>query len=147
MKVIDNQHEDESSINMTPMIDMVFLLLIFFLVATTMARTERDQSVQLPGSESAAPLSAQPKDTVINISRDGAVKIGAKKYGEYADGYAAIVPVLAEMAKADPDREFLIRADRESLHEYFAKVVEKAHEAGINKAKIAYLVPADMVQK
>ncbi|MCE5276953.1 MAG: biopolymer transporter ExbD [Planctomycetaceae bacterium] len=145
MKIVDNQHEDESSINMTPMIDMVFLLLIFFLVATTLAQTERDQSVQLPGSDSQAPMSAQPKDTVINIGRDGAVKIGAKKYGDYPH-YDAIVPVLAEMARNDPDREFLIRADRESLHEYFAKVVEKAHEAKINKAKIAYLLPADMVK-
>ena len=140
MKILDAQTQEESSINMTPLIDMVFLLLIFFLVATTFAQEERERGLQLPGSDSPRPLSAPPKYFIINITSEGVVKIGGRAYSHKELG-----EMLAGVAKNQPDREVLVRADKDSRHEHFARVVELAHKAGISKTKIGYVLRADMV--
>ena len=60
-------------LNMTPMIDVVFLLLIFFLVASQFAQVEYDQSVDLPKAESSESLESQPSKSyrlVIQIDQD-----------------------------------------------------------------------------
>ena len=54
------------SIEMTPMIDMVFLLLIFFLVATTFQQTEREMQIALPFASSSEPISTQLQDPRIS---------------------------------------------------------------------------------
>lgn len=140
MRILDTQPPDESSINMTPLIDMVFLLLIFFLVATTFAQEERERGLQLPGSDSPRPLSAPPKYFIINITSEGIVKIGGRAYSHKELG-----EMLADVAKNQPDRDVLVRADKDSRHEHFARVVELAHKAGISKTKIGYVLRADMV--
>ena len=140
MKILETQAQEESSINMTPLIDMVFLLLIFFLVATTFAQEERERGLQLPGSDSPQPLSAPPKYLIINITNEGILKVGGRAYS-----YREIAQTLTDVAKNQPDRDVLIRADKDSRHEYFARVVELAHKAGISKTKIGYVLRADMV--
>jgi biopolymer transport protein ExbD len=140
MKILETQAPEESSINMTPLIDMVFLLLIFFLVATTFAQEEIERGLQLPGSDSPQPLSAPPKYLIINITNEGILKVGGRAYS-----YREIARTLADVAKNQPDRDVLIRADKDSRHEYFARVVELAHKAGISKTKIGYVLRADMV--
>ena len=142
MKIVDIHAEEEAAVNMTPLIDMVFLLLIFFLVATTFAQEEREQGLQLPGSDSPQPLSAPPKYTIINITQEGIVKVSGAQYGSPEKGYGALAVFLANIARDQPGRDILIRADKGSRHEYFAGVVEIAHKAGINKAQIGYVLQA-----
>ena len=127
--------EDSGAINMTPMIDMVFLLLVFFLVATTFAQEEREIQVQLPGSSVSRPLSAPPRQLIVNIMVDGSTKVGGQTLSrqELAD-------ILTRMAKNEPDREVLIRADEASLHRYFAGVASLCRQLGINEVRIGYML-------
>ena len=55
------------AIDLTPMIDMVFLLLIFFLVATTFHQTEREMQIALPFATSSVPISTMLQEIVINV--------------------------------------------------------------------------------
>ncbi len=57
--------------DMTPMIDVVFQLMIFFLVATRLDEAERQLQVTLPQASEAKPITARPFEFFINISRDG----------------------------------------------------------------------------
>lgn len=68
-----NIHKGQSldSINMTPIIDMVFLLLIFFLVASQFAEEERELEVMLPTASEAQPLTQRPKELFVNIDKNG----------------------------------------------------------------------------
>ena len=59
------------SLSITPLIDMVFLLLIFFLVATEFAKEERELRVLLPEASEAQPLISTPREMFINIDADG----------------------------------------------------------------------------
>ena len=67
---------DESyPINVTNMVDVFLLLLIFFLVATTFSKEERDSKVRLPVAASVQAISAATREVVINIREDGTVTV------------------------------------------------------------------------
>lgn len=134
MRIPDQDSGAEDPINLTPLIDMVFLLLIFFLVATSFAQEERDHRVKLPITSSPKPLSAPPQQVIINILADGSIKVGGQYYTP-----ERLAAMLTRVARDEPDRTVLIRADEQSLHKYFAAVVRTCRQAGINEAKIGYL--------
>jgi len=138
MQIRQSQTEEEAPINLMPLIDMVFLLLIFFLVATTFAREERDNTLQLPGTDSARPLSALPKYVIINVAADGTTKVGGLPYDREALG-----DMLKIVAKDQPDRDILIRADERGVIKHFAEIVDLCHKAGINELKIGYLLQTE----
>jgi biopolymer transport protein ExbD len=59
------------ALNLTPLIDVVFLLLIFFLVATRFAQDDRELPVQLPSAASAVPMTMEPNELVVNVDASG----------------------------------------------------------------------------
>lgn len=134
MRIKEVAGDAEDPINMTPMIDMVFLLLIFFLVATTFATEERDVKVQLPRIAQSQPLSAVSQELVINIREDGQTSVAGQLMDE-----AALGKFLSEQTKRDPGRAVLIRADERSLHKYFAAVARICKHAGVHELKIGYV--------
>ena len=128
--------EEEGPINLMPLIDMVFLLLIFFLIATTFAQEERDPTIELPGTAEAEPLSAPPRQIIINIKASGEMIVDTQSY-RHED---ALREMLAHVARTDPQREILIRCDERAFHMYFAGVARVCREAGINEVKIGYVI-------
>jgi biopolymer transport protein ExbD len=71
MTVQLNKGQAFAALNLTPLIDVVFLLLIFFLVASRFAEEDRQLEVALPQASEARPLLDQPRDFVINIDEQG----------------------------------------------------------------------------
>lgn len=92
---------------LTPLIDVVFNLLIFFLVATRFAEVEREVPMVLPQASEAKPISARPSETFVNIDAAG-------QY--YVTGQVVGLPELdAKLKQArvnDPNVTVIIRADR-----------------------------------
>ena len=133
---IENTTETESPPNLMPLIDMVFLLLIFFLVATTFSQEERELDVNLPStSPRAQPLSAPPSQFIINILHDGETKVAGETLTQEKLG-----EMLKTVARDDPGRVIYIRADEESRHKFFAGVANLCLQSGIEKTKISYIV-------
>ena len=66
------------ALSITPLIDVVFLLLIFFLVATRFSEEERQLELSLPDATEALPAAIQPNEIVINITADGRYYIDGK---------------------------------------------------------------------
>ncbi len=141
MRIRDPHSESEEPINLMPLIDMVFLLLIFFLVATSFAQEERDQRVKLPVTSSPEPLSAPPRQVIINILSDGTTKVGGRTFSP-----EKLRTMLARVAKNEPERMVLIRADEQSLHRYFAGVARVCRDVGINEVKIGYILQPEPQQ-
>ncbi len=135
MAIRDPQPQGEEPINLMPLIDMVFLLLIFFLVATTFTQQERELTIQLPGTRSLRPMSAPPPQMIINISDQGQIKVGGQVYNA-----TQLEEMLQTVARDEPEREVLIRADADSPHRHFAGVANLCIRAGIRKANIGYIV-------
>jgi biopolymer transport protein ExbD len=134
MRIRDNNIEAEEGLNMTPLIDMVFLLLIFFLVATTAAQEEREADIKLPGTAAIAPISAEPRQIIVNVQEDGTSVVAGRAYDN-----SALLEFLGNAVKAQPDKEVLIRADERGLVRYLAGVVSVCRQAGVNQFKIGYL--------
>ncbi|MCE9591508.1 MAG: biopolymer transporter ExbD [Planctomycetes bacterium] len=135
MHIADDRDDDSIQINVMPLIDLVIVLLIFFVVSTTFNKNEQRIKVALPVASGGTALSAPPKQLVINILPDGTVNIGSNHYN--ADELAAYI--RATLA-AEPTREVFIRADQESRHKSFAAVVRLCRDAGASNLKIGYIV-------
>ena len=59
------------SLSITPLIDVVFLLLIFFLVSSRFSEEERELDLNLPSVTEALPATAQPDEMVVNVDKEG----------------------------------------------------------------------------
>jgi len=101
--------EDDVQVQMAPLIDCVFLLLSFFLVATTLKKIEKELPLDLP--EAAASVGRQVQDnmTIISIDRGGDLYIGSEPVGQ---GYLA--GKLRELAQKNPSHRVRIDADRDA---------------------------------
>lgn len=101
--------EREDELNLTPMIDVVFLLLIFFLVATRFAEEEKLVSINLAEILQAQPLTAGAQEVVVNITKDGTFNVAGKDYSEEQIG-----AILHEAAIRNPGNQRVqVRADQE----------------------------------
>ena len=72
------EREDQNAINLTPMIDIVFLLIIFFMVSTKFSElneAERDLSINVPTVSSAAALTSAPKKRLVEVAQDGTITL------------------------------------------------------------------------
>ena len=125
MQLPPNQTESEGP-NLTPVIDVVFLLLIFFLVATRFDQEERELDVELPEVVKAQPL-AMTQGLIINILRDGSYRVVRQEYSEQQ-----LSAIIREAKKNNPQQTALIRGDGDSALRYAAKVMSLCNRAGMD---------------
>jgi biopolymer transport protein ExbD len=130
------------SINMTPMIDCVFLLLIFFLVATRFEEekrelAEREMPVVLPQASEAVPLVARPKELFVNIDQQGHCFVGGR-----ALTYPQLLEALRQAQADNPGRQtVIIRADKRCVWEYVVEAMNLCNKAQIRDYRVAVLDP------
>ncbi|GIW80691.1 MAG: biopolymer transporter ExbD [Gemmatales bacterium] len=112
--------------NLTPMIDVVFLLLIFFLVATRFEKQEFDQTIALAEVAFANESLASSQTLVINVTKDGHYKVMQKKMSE--DLLLAFLKKTAEVA---PHKQVLIRADGRAAWRFVARPISLCQKTGL----------------
>lgn len=131
--MIETKHKEEEALqlNMTPMIDMVFLLIIFFLTATTFTQKEREQEVLLPTtSGDVGSLSkALSRNLIINVKKDGGVFVAGKKYAE--DDLLLIIS--AQNAQLNNALKVKIRADKRTRYGNVARILAIVDKAGVSR--------------
>ncbi len=134
MNIQEEEGTEELVLNLTPMIDVIFLLLIFFMVATTFQDPEKEMDVDLPAAGSGNPPSEQLDEIVINIKRDGTLVIsGAETSREALDR------LLASSAQENPDTPVTIRGDRLVHHETVVQVMDACGTAGLRNLSLGTL--------
>ena len=118
--------ETSAGPNLTPVIDVVFLLLIFFLVATRFNQEERELDVELPEVVQAQPM-AMTQGLIINITRDGSYKVVKKEYRE-----EQLAVLIRQAKRNNPHQTALIRGDGNSALKYAARVMSICNRAGMD---------------
>ncbi len=94
------------TINLTSMIDVVFLLLIFFMVGTRFSDSERSMNVELP-RVSSSPVSSQgPQAKTINLLKDGAIELDSRRMS-----LAEVTKNLSAAVRSNPQTDVIIRPD------------------------------------
>ena len=121
---------DEPRIDLTPMVDVVFLLLIFFMISTTFVESP-GISIELPEASS-QPVEREPQEIKISLSREGDIyyqdrKISIADYRE----------ILAENRSNAKNTTILLLADKESRHGKVVTLMDLARDAGLSKLAIA----------
>lgn len=110
---------------MTPMIDMVFLLLVFFMTVSTLARADKQVKLDLPESvESDVPEDLSDRGTV-SLDAEGNIYLGARALDLDA--------MQAEMKKAlemNPELRIHVRADQVTPYREIKKVLRACAEVG-----------------
>ncbi len=120
--------ESQLSIEMTPMIDMVFLLLIFFLVATSFHQEEREMQIALPVAQSGGPISVALRELVINVDEQGRIIVSGREISA-EDLHGIVVDALA----ANPEQKVTIRGDRSVAYEAVVRVLDICKTSGLQE--------------
>ena len=121
------------SLSLTPLIDVVFLLLIFFLVATRFAEEEREMDVVLPEASEARPLIAEPKQLFVNVDREGRYFVS----GAELDA-RQLEQALYQAWTNNPTRqEVIIRGDKRAAWQHIALAMNLCNKANIRDYKVA----------
>lgn len=121
----------EVSPDLTPMIDCVFLLLIFFLVATTMKKPEQELKVELPPPAVSARPSDDRSPLVIGIDAQGVFHVGATPVGQ-----AELVATLRETGASDPERHVRITVDRRAPSQHLVQVLDLCAFEGLENCGV-----------
>jgi biopolymer transport protein ExbD len=119
-----------SEINVTPLLDLAFVLLIIFMITTPLL--ENSVNLIIPSSAAAnAPISRSQVQT-ISIDRSATIKID----NELVDS-GSLVTRLIDLKRANPDVAIVIRPDRELPVQKLVTVMDSLQRAGITKVGIA----------
>ncbi|GAB2198052.1 ExbD/TolR family protein [Sessilibacter sp. MAH4] len=132
------QSNAEDSINLTPLIDVVFLLLIFFMVSTTFTK-ETHLKVDLPEA-SAEPNTEQPKVIEILIGRDGSYAINGQSLVN--SKIPTLKRALSEESSGDLTRPLVITADANTPHQAVVTAMDVAGQLGFSHLSITTRSPA-----
>lgn len=126
MRLPPNESDPEGP-SLTPVIDVVFLLLIFFLVATRLNEDEREISTRLAEVSQARPLSMPAEEVVINVTDRGQYVIVGETLGE-----EALANFLHEAAVNNRGRQTVqIRTDERAAFRYPARVMGLCEREGL----------------
>ena len=123
------RRRDPGEVNLTPLIDVVFLLLIFFMVSTTF-ETRQALELELPESESGQAMEAAPVTVV--VTGEGDYRLGERVHtaGTLGDALAA----EAEQAR---EHGLVIEADGRAAHAAVVRVLDRAAGLEIRRVRIA----------
>jgi len=118
-------------LDLTPLIDVVFLLLIFFMVTTTFVPDSTGMQVELPRSSSQEVI-ADGDDFTLELGADGSVRLN-----ERALSSAELSAELRKAAASNPSTLIVLKADAELSHGRVVEVMDLAREIGLTSFAIA----------
>jgi biopolymer transport protein ExbD len=122
--------EEDYSINLPSMTDIIFLLLIFFMVATVLKDSTRRLDVQLPEARSGQ--SAEPRRLTIEMAADGALSLNGALVSQ-----EELEQQLQPMASAEDQRSVVIKADKRLPYGRVIEIMGLCQGAGIADISVA----------
>ena len=117
-----------ATVEMTPVIDMVFLLLIFFLAATTFHQTEREMQIALPAAISGGPISVSLRELIVNVNADGDIIMNGQTMS-----IKDLELVVTEAVAQNPAQKVTVRGDRAAIYEAIARALDVIKIAGVQE--------------
>jgi biopolymer transport protein ExbD len=126
MRFRKNIELERPGLQLAPMIDVVFLLLIFFLVTWAYARFETELDVRVPVAKEGADPDRSVGEIIVNVRRDGALMVEARELSQQE-----LLGMMSRTAAIHKDVAVILRGDRETAYEKIVGVLDLCREAGI----------------
>ena len=126
------QDDDGSGVRIAPLIDVVFLLLVFFLVATTFYEAEKDITIRLAPATEGDERGKLPDLLIVNVSEAGAIVVNQRMLTiEQLDA------LFADAQRQHGSVSVVIRCDKRSRHTDFVMVLNACEKAQISQVSVA----------
>jgi biopolymer transport protein ExbD len=124
VRIREESDGEEFAINLTSLIDVIFNLLLFYMVSTTFQTEERALEIDLPSAESSGDLPAE--EVVVSVLEDGRIFFRGSEVSR-----EELVDRLRSVASADPATPVTIRGHRATRHEAIVGVMDACGLAGL----------------
>jgi biopolymer transport protein ExbD len=127
-----------NKLNLTPMIDIVFQLLIFFLVAARFDEQQRElDNIKLPQADEARSRISEVKELFINVDQAGKVVLNQRPMT-----HAALLDHLRQAQADNPGRQtVIVQGDHRCAYEHIVAVLNTCKKAGIDDPRLATAAP------
>lgn len=123
---------DEADVNITPLLDIVFILLIFFIVTATFLR-EQGIDVRTPEDTPPEELTIPPPALVLAVQEDGFVRVNGVRIIDPG----SVKPVVQEFVAREPEGVVLVSAAPESESGIAVEVMDQALDGGAGTVSLA----------
>jgi biopolymer transport protein ExbD len=123
---------EEPNLILTPVIDIMLLLLVFFMVATEFANDERRYDVSLPTASDVAAVAGLPDPATVSVTAGGEVFLEGQQVAA-----GELEGRLAEMRKNYPGQAVLIRGDGSATYQRIMDVLAAVKRAGVTGVSLA----------
>ncbi len=136
MKFRDTSSQQGAELELAPMIDVVFLLLIFFIVTWQFARFERDMDISVPAAEEAEKQDRQQGEIIVNVREDGSIILNGNEVSE-----EELLTKLNAISEAYPDQAVILRGASDASFQGIINVLDQIKKAGIWNVAFATTKP------
>jgi biopolymer transport protein ExbD len=119
-------------IQLAPLVDVLLLLLIFFLLTWNAARNENELDVKVPKASAAQEKSAPIGDVIVNVKADGNVVVNRRTLSP-----AELTEMLKNLVQLYPDQAVVIRGDETGAYKNVVGVLNICSEAGVTNVAFA----------
>ncbi|MEK6237186.1 MAG: biopolymer transporter ExbD, partial [Planctomycetales bacterium] len=124
--------DEQEALNLTPMIDVVFLLIIFFMVGTKFAEMERSIGLNVPDVSDGGTLTEAPSEKIVNVYQDGLIELDQENVT-----LPELVVRLETAASQYPELGVLVRGDGATPYQRVAEVFNACKSAGVSQLVMA----------
>jgi biopolymer transport protein ExbD len=124
------------SFQIAPMIDVVFLLLCFFVTSQLFSQWETEIDITLPTAQTGQTPQRLPGEIIVNVLADGATVVSGQRLDE-----AGLGTLLKRLAELFPGQPVLLRADKATAYENVIRVLDLCRQADIWNISFATGVP------
>jgi len=133
------EDEGERGVPLAPMVDILFLLMVFLLSLYALSKAERQLTIALPHAESAGPIRRGLHDLLVNVRADGALILNGRQVS--IEEFESTLDRLSSKFPADT---VVVRADGGTPHRRFVSVLDACRKHGVKNVSVV-TVPADGV--
>lgn len=134
-------YDEQPSLNLTPMIDIVFLLIIFFMVGTRFSELndlEKQLPISVPEVSAGTALTAPPKQKVIHVFQDGRIH-----FEDQDVNLSDLTSKLKDAKQAYRKQGVVIRGDASSQHQTVVSVINACRQADIIDIAVSVRIAVD----
>lgn len=114
------------------MVDILFLLLVFFMSTYSMREQELQVDIGLPASESAQPGTTQAQKVIVSFDEEGRVFLG-----ERLVPIADLKTELLKLVEINPDQPVILRGDRAAAYGLQMQIIDAANAAGLTDVRLS----------
>jgi len=129
-----NQEDERHGLSIAPLIDIVFLLLIFFLVATTFYEVEKDITIKLAEATEGSSRASTAEIVIVNVKKSGVFVVN-----ERVKTLESLDELLQEAKDTNPAVSVVVRCDRHAYHKHFVRILDLCEKIGIGSVAVAIL--------